>query len=241
VRWTGQLLPRYSETYTFSTHTDDGVRLWVNGILLIDRWQEQGRTERSASLDLRAWEPVDVRMEYFDQGGPAAARLSWSSPSTPKEVIPADCLLAPAPGEVLRGLRGEYFDNDDFTRAAMTRIDSRVSFTWGLSAPHPAMDPDYFSVRWTGRVEPSYGETYTFYVVSDDGVRLWVDGKLLIDDWKVRGTEERSGTVDLVGGRSYELKLEYFDCVSNAQVHLSWSSASQGKEVIPQGRLHPGH
>ncbi len=239
VRWTGQVLPAHSETYTFWTRTDDGARLWVNAMLLIDHWQEQGRIERSGRANLRAWEPADIRMEYFDRGGPASACLLWSSPSTPKSTIPRESFLLPAPGSALRGLKGEYFNNDDFTNPFMTRIDPRVDFTWGLGAPHPSMDHDYFSVRWTGEIEPDAGGRWTFYVVSDDGARLWVDGRVVIDDWRVRGTEERSGSIDLEGGRRVPIRLEYFDCVSMAHVHLSWSGPGRRKEIVPPSRLLP--
>ncbi len=144
----------------------------------------------------------------------------------------------PLPAEE-RGLKGEYFDNEDFTEPVLIRIDPRVDFTWGLGAPHPSMDPDYFSVRWTGLLEPDAGGETSFHVVSDDGVRLWVDGRLVIDDWKVRGTQERSGTVALEAGRRVEIRLEYFDCVSTANVHLSWSGPDRRKEIIPQERLIP--
>lgn len=137
------------------------------------------------------------------------------------------------------GLKGEYFDNEDFTKPALTRIDPRIDFTWGLGSPHPSMDPDYFSVRWTGWVEPESGGTWSFHVVSDDGVRLWVDGRPIIDDWKVRGTQERTGSIELEAGKKVEIRLEYFDCVSVAQVHLSWSGPGRKKELIPQERLTP--
>jgi hypothetical protein len=143
------------------------------------------------------------------------------------------------PHPLTGGLKGEYFDNEDFTKPVMTRIDPRVDFTWGLGSPHPSMGSDYFSVRWTGRVEPESSGTWSFHVVSDDGARLWVDGRLIIDDWKVRGTEERTGSIELESGRKAEIRLEYFDCVSMAQAHLSWSGPDRRKELIPPDRLIP--
>src|SRR5688572_11078881 len=78
------------------------------------------------------------------------------------------------------GLRGEYFDNRDFSAPKLTRVDPTVNFNWGTGSPDPAIGSDTFSVRWTGRVSPRYSETYRFYTTSDDGVRLWVNGQLLI-------------------------------------------------------------
>jgi len=137
------------------------------------------------------------------------------------------------------GLRAQYFDNEDLSNPRFSRIDPTVDFDWRMNPPHPALDPQYFSVRWRGQVEPLYTETYTFHVVSDDGARLWVDGNLIVDDWTVRGLRERTGTIDLAAGRRYDLRLEYFQCVATASVKLLWSSASQKAEVLPAHQLYP--
>jgi hypothetical protein len=76
-------------------------------------------------------------------------------------------------------------------------------------------------------------------VLSDDGARLWVDGRPLVDDWTVRGSRERTGTIALEAGRRYDLRLEYFQVVATARVSLLWSSPSQKKEVIPARQLYP--
>jgi hypothetical protein len=88
VRWTGAVQPQFSQTYTFYTKTDDGVRLWVNGQLLIDEWVDQGATEWSATIALNAGQKYSITMEYYENGGGASAQLSWSSPSLAKSVIP---------------------------------------------------------------------------------------------------------------------------------------------------------
>ncbi|HOX55287.1 MAG TPA: immunoglobulin domain-containing protein [Candidatus Paceibacterota bacterium] len=88
VRWTGQVVPRYTQDYTFYTRTDDGVRLWVNGLPLVDRWVDQGPTEWSGSIALTAGQAYDIQMEYYENGGGATAQLSWSSASEAKATIP---------------------------------------------------------------------------------------------------------------------------------------------------------
>ncbi len=88
VRWTGQVQPQFSETYTFAVASDDGCRLWVNDQLLIDKWQAQGNTTWTNAIALQAGVHYDLRLDYLQAGGGAQAHLYWYSPSQPKEVIP---------------------------------------------------------------------------------------------------------------------------------------------------------
>src|SRR5438552_17283530 len=81
------------------------------------------------------------------------------------------------------GLRAEYFDNPDLTALKAVRTDASVNFNWGGQSPVAMIGADTFSVRWKGQVVPAFSETYTFYTQSDDGVRLWINGQLIIDDW----------------------------------------------------------
>jgi hypothetical protein len=138
-----------------------------------------------------------------------------------------------------RGLRAEYFDNDDLTNLRLERIDPAVDFAWGFGSPHPSIEADTFSVRWRGQIEPLYSEPTTFHVVSDDGARLWIDGRLVVDDWTIRGTRELAGTAVLEAGRRHELRLEYLESVSTARVSLLWSSPSLPMAVVPPTRLFP--
>jgi hypothetical protein len=93
VRWTGFVLPTTSETYTFTTTSDDGVRLWVNNQRLVDQWKDQGSTDYSGSLYLEAGRLYPVTMEFYDNAFQAVAKLMWSSPTIPKQIIPQSRLL----------------------------------------------------------------------------------------------------------------------------------------------------
>ena len=88
VRWTGMVQPLFTETYTFSTTTDDGVRLWVNNQLIIDHWLPQSPTTWSGSINLQAFQHYTIEMDYFQALGGAVAQLAWSSPSTAPAIIP---------------------------------------------------------------------------------------------------------------------------------------------------------
>jgi glucose/arabinose dehydrogenase/sugar lactone lactonase YvrE len=137
------------------------------------------------------------------------------------------------------GLRGQYFDTDDLRRLKFVRIDPVVSFDWSRGSPAASIRPDSFSVRWTGQVEPRFSETYTFHTVSDDGVRLWVGGRLIIDHWRSCSLTENHGTIALSAGQRYPIRLEYFEDRGSAAVTLSWSSPSEARQVVPQTQLYP--
>ena len=455
IRWTGKVQAAFSETYTFFTTSDDGARLWVDGQAVVDNWAIHGPTEDSGSIDLEAGQWVDLRLEFFEEGGDAVIRLEWSSASIPREVVPADRLQYPdlagsaiiadpptatadgsdattltvmladssgiplpgvplhlmvggrhnflsgssvasdawfsigatdpsgeataqlastvaetktilvragdvvldtpasfafaagpvtsllvlLPGEIpdpgsapgkagspesprigqattvhirtvdayfnladtfagtanlgatdagavlppsvdlvggeaevdvtwftpgphtltaidatdpalngsaalevlglqIDGLRGEYFPNPDVEPPpTLSTLQETVDFDYGLGSPAPAVPPDHFSTRWGGRVRPDFSETYTFLTTSDDGVRLWVDDRLIIDHWTVHSAAEDTGALDLEAGRWYDLRLEYFDDDGPAQIRLEWSSPSTPRQVIPLSNL----
>lgn len=142
------------------------------------------------------------------------------------------------PDQPDRGLTGEYFDNTDFTGSKTTRMEAVVDFAWGNYSP-PGIDNDTFSALWRGQVKPKYSETYTFYTTSDDGVRLWVDGQKVIDNWTDHAPTINSGQIALTAGQLYNVRMEYYENGGGAQAKLEWSSASEPKWLVPQTRLYP--
>jgi uncharacterized repeat protein (TIGR03806 family) len=146
------------------------------------------------------------------------------------------------------GLRGSYWSNTTaaafggagFTNApSLVRTDAVVNFNWGNGSPDPKISSDTFTARWTGAVQPQFNETYTFYTTTDDGVRLWVNGQLLIDHWVDQGGIEWSGTISLVAQQRYNIQMDYYENGGGAQASLSWSSPSTSKVIIPQSQLYP--
>ncbi|MBW7992405.1 MAG: hypothetical protein FVQ84_20650 [Planctomycetes bacterium] len=95
VRWSGQVEAAFTETYTFYARTDDGVRLWVEGLQLVDKWINRSATENKGTIDLVAGQFYGVVMEYYEDGGGAVAELRWSSPHTEKQLIPQAALSLP--------------------------------------------------------------------------------------------------------------------------------------------------
>lgn len=233
VRWAGQVLADAAQTYRFYTQTDDGARLWVDGVQLVDDWTDHGVVENSGTIALSAGRH-DLRMEFYDNGGSALARLLWSSAGTPKAVVAADHLSRPR-----TGLLGQYFAGITLTGPARTRPDPTVNFNWGTGFADPNVGAELISVRWTGRVTPRHSQSYRFYTNCDDGSRLWVNGVLLVDNWVDQGPIERSGIINLTAGVPYDLRLEYYNRGGGALAQLLWSSPSQVKQIVPQEVLTP--
>jgi len=137
--------------------------------------------------------------------------------------------------DVGEGLRGEYFDNNNFTNSRFTRTDPTVNFDWGRGSPASSIGRDTFSIRWTGQVLADYTENYTFFSTPDDTARLWINGQQIINS--TRRGQEASGTIRLNAGQRYDVRLEYVENNADARVNLSWASPSQSKQIIPQSKL----
>lgn len=151
----------------------------------------------------------------------------------------ADISDPPASAATGTGLYGEYFDNSNLTNRKATRTDATVNFNWGTGSPHPQIGADTFSVRWTGWVHAPVTGVYTFYTTSDDGVRLWVNNQLLINNWTHHGATENSGSISLVADKKYDIRLEFYENTGAAVITLSWLPPGQSKQIIPQARLYP--
>ncbi len=136
------------------------------------------------------------------------------------------------------GLTAEYFDSADLKNLKLTRIDGNVEFDWD-APPDPALKIDKFSIRWTGEILPQFSETYTFSTITDDGARLWVDGRLLVDHWVNQGPTEWTGQIALKAGQKVAIKMEYFQGGGGASAKLMWSSPSTPKSIVPKIALFP--
>ncbi|HEX7669545.1 MAG TPA: PA14 domain-containing protein, partial [Polyangiaceae bacterium] len=250
VRFTGFVQPYSTETYTFTTETDEGVRLWVNDLTtpLIDHWVDQTTTQWSGTIALTAGVKYAIKMEYYENTGSAVAKLHWSSSTTTSEIIPEMQLYPPPQAPSNNGLTGAYYDGTTALAGAptMTRVDNTVNFDWGGGSPGAPIGVDNFSVRWTGFVQPAYTETYSFQTATDDGVRLWVNGVQLVDNWIPQGTNgvcgsptsaQYSGSIALTAGVKYPITMEYYEQGGGAAAELYWQSPSTACAPIPKSRL----
>ncbi|RLB68515.1 MAG: hypothetical protein DRH04_06720, partial [Deltaproteobacteria bacterium] len=135
--------------------------------------------------------------------------------------IPASRLMDPHGNP---GLEGEYYNNTSFSGTpVLTRIDPIVDFDWGGGSPDASVNSNYFSVRWTGEIMITVSGIYKLATASDDGVRLYVDGNLLIDDWHGHGRTWRYAAPVVLNSGRHQVVFEYFENSGGANVGLYWS------------------
>ncbi len=150
-------------------------------------------------------------------------------------------------GTTTPAVKGEYFNQFDKTVTSIpaawpvtaARTESNIDYDWGSGAPGPAgIGADHFSVRWTGSVIPTTTEAVTFYTVTDDGARLWINGNLVVDRWQDQGaTEIASAPINVTAGTPVLFRFEYYENGGGASARLRWSSATIPKAAIPTGSL----
>ena len=139
-----------------------------------------------------------------------------------------------------QGLLGQYFVDRVFAELGDIRVDPRVDFNWGTGSPSAGKVPtDRFTVRWSGQIKAPATGTFNFFTMSDDGVRLWINNTLVINNWTDHGAREDRGSIALVANQSCDIRLEYYDNTGKAQISLAWQPPGQPKAIVPATVLTP--
>ena len=125
------------------------------------------------------------------------------------------------------GLVGEYFDGKNFEKKVMTRTDAQINFVWNNVAPAPGIDAHVFSVRWTGKIQTPETGSYLFRAHVDDGIRVKMNGQMVIDAWGLHDSERISGQIYLEANRQYDLTVEYFNALFEGEIQLYWQLPSE--------------
>lgn len=208
ARWTRRVNFPTTGTYRFSATMDDGMRAWVDDVLVIDAWTTGSERTVTGDRYLSAGDH-NVKVEFFDAVLYATAKFSWQLVSTTPTTI--------------NNWRGEYYNNTSLSGSpAVIRDDAAINFDWNNGSPLPGtVSNDNFSVRWTRNLNMPAGR-YQFTVATDDGVRLWVNNALIIDSWKSQSLTTLSAQIDLPNA-SVPVRMEYFDATGGAHAHLSWT------------------
>ncbi len=233
ARWTRN---QYLEPgrYRFTASGDDGVRVWVDDQLLIDGWLNQVFTTYTGYIDVDGGS-VPIRVEYYDNQHHAMIGVNWTRvPGSETAVVGTN--WSP-PGS---GWRGEYYNNTLFAGPPnLLRTDPEINFDWALESPAPAnIVDDRFAVRWTNSLNLAPGR-YRFTTTSDDGVRLWLNDELRIDQWHSQTSLSHSTDLELSGTSAFTepveviVKLEYYDEIGLAEARLTWERLDAPAAVSP--------
>lgn len=248
VRWSGKIRPDFSEEYTFYITRDNGVRLWINNKLIVDKWDNLVGVDDAGKIFLQADKFYDIKLEYFNNCGDGYVKLEWSSKSIGKSVVPKENLYpseaknygSTLPGDGF-GLFYEYFDEDNLTNLKEKGVDSVIDFNWGVGSPTKAVSQDHkFSIRWKGFIQVPYDGDYVFYVTYDDGANLWVNDQLLIDKWTANEINTvKSKPIHLKAGQKIPIRLIYRNTNLAGMVRLEWESADIKRSIVPSSCLYP--
>ena len=139
------------------------------------------------------------------------------------------------------GLTGRYYRGMSMSGSVRLTRTEAIDFDWGTGRPTTNVSSDNFSARWTGTVQAPATGTYRFQTVSDDGVRVWVNGQLLINNWTSHApTTDTSAGINLSAGQRYSITVEYFENTGGATVRLRWlTPGNPGYVTVPKDRLFP--
>lgn len=254
VRWTGYIKVPKTGTYTFYTKSDDGARVMIDGLIIIDYWTTCC-SEHTGTKYMEAGKLYPFAYDFREGGGGAAVNyLDWSGPDLDRELVPNSAFYAIEPPTSLpepditkdttHGLVGYYYTQPSsnpkyFDTLTATRIDPMINFDWGSNSPMPGRMPvDNFSVKWIGFINAPVTGTYTFHTWTDDGARLYINGQKIIDYWGTCCADE-SGTIDLDGGRLYPIILEMHEGGGGAGAHyINWEADGLPLQNIPNSAYY---
>jgi hypothetical protein len=210
IRWT-RVFNVQGGRYYFHAKSKDGVRVVVDGHVLINAWHDVGHpTNHQAEMDLSHGHHT-IQVDYFNHTGPASVSFQFHP-------IGGGSPPVPSPGQ----WNAEYWNNKNLDGdPAWTTTSHDVVFDWGWGSPSPSIASDYFSARYTGEFHFSDGK-YRFYCTSDDGCRVWLDDTLILDHWNIQARTTHVSDVDVPEG-NHTIKVEYFENNGTAMVKALWS------------------
>ena len=255
IRWTGQVEPQFTETYSFIVNANDGARLWVNGQLLVDQLTTGTVSEQSGTIDLIAGRKYDIQLEYLEVTGDASVKLEWSSPSLSREVIPAERLYAGERGSIFaqrwNGISGSSIN--DLTDSPLYPSSPSVVTPLATFESNSEVGEN-FGQRLNGLLHVTETGPYTFYIAANEQAQLWLSNSTdpaqreLIAyaqvpteprDWHV-DTFQKSLPAYLVAGQNYYIEALHKEATGADHLAVAWTQpGSASIEVIDGQYLSP--
>jgi len=246
ARWAGVLQVPKSGRYKFYLASDDGSRLFLDGKQVIDNGSTHPLTEVIGETELKEG-PHDIKVEFFEAEEDAGCILSWEPPGMPKAVVPASALFHKGGtdgGE--EGLVAEFFrteegseDFPDFPaskKPELKRIDKNINFESTQDDWPGTQYKDFFYIRWTGKIRIPKEGSYTLSLESDDGSRMFIDGKQVLDNGGAHAMVEVSKTLQLTAG-DHAIKVDFFEKDVDAGCKMFWSGPGIEKQIVPASAL----
>ena len=245
VIWMGEVEAPSSGEFGFHLTADDRAHLYLDGALIGDASPSTRADETVGKMRLEAGQRYPLKLTYVEAAGTARVRLLWSTTNMAAEVIPKDRFYAKsfldehkAEVEGERGLLATYYSKSDFTGRTYTRVEPAIELNFsGVGLP-PGISNN-FSIRWSGQVQVDHTEICTFHALADEGARLWIGDRLLINEWGQFGYTEYRRDIPLEAGERYDLVFETRNQSASAVARLLWSGASTPKAIVPRSQLFP--
>lgn len=218
VLWTRNEEFGASNNYQFTLSVDDAARVYVDGALIIDEWRIGGlRTVTASRFISRGMH--QIRVEYYEATGNASISLDWAVSYA--------------------GWIGRYYNTPNLSGpVVLIRDDADINFDWGLNSPAPEVNPDNFSVDWTRRVNFPLSANYVFTAEVDDGVRIFVNGVTVLDNFNITGSRTITGTISLGAGQ-HDIQVQYVERTGQARIRVSWAPIIQPPTPTPTDTLTP--
>ena len=145
-------------------------------------------------------------------------------------VVASSYLSTTKDGKQVEGLKGDYFDNIKLSgQPKVERIDKQIKFGWTLFSPHEDLAYDWFSVRWTGKLKAPKTGVFNIGIEGNDGYRMYLDGKLIIDNWQKQSYKTILEPFSFEEGKTYDIKIEFFEAAGNAKFKLIWDAEIQNE------------
>lgn len=235
ARWSGYFTPQATNIYTFKLTGDDGFRLYVKDSLVVDDWSDHAAETKTGTVYMTKGKKYPVRIEFYDNTQFASIKFElgtalWNAVNFG---VIGSANLRTTDGKP--GLSAEFFNNKDLSGTpAVTRIDNAVNFNWNTGSPDPKIQVDGFSARWSGTLKADSTNDYTISVTGDDGFRLFVNNKKVLENWTDHPPTTQNATLHLDKDSVYTIKLEYYENLQGAMVKMEWS-----KTVYEQSQINP--